>query len=90
MGKPITVFLHFPLDNHSQTCRIHHIGTTQGVNIMYKAFEIINPSFSDIPLDKQIEFCINDWQCDDEVGRAFFGQTKEAAEAACAAYNARG
>jgi hypothetical protein len=28
---------------------------------MKTAYEIHNPSFNDIPLDKQIEYGINDW-----------------------------
>lgn len=51
------------------------------------AYEVHNPSFSDIALEQQIEFGINDWRADDEVG-PFFGQTKDEAEFARAKYTA--
>ena len=45
------------------------------------AYEIQNPSFSDISLDRQIQEGINDWVVEDEDGNPFYGRTaKEAVE----------
>lgn len=44
------------------------------------AYEVRNPSFSDLNLQKQIEFGINDWCAEGESGHPYFGQTKDEAE----------
>ena len=54
---------------------------------MTKAFEIHNPSFNDIPLDKQIEYGINDWCVNGEDGHPYFGRTNHEAEIAYRQYN---
>jgi hypothetical protein len=41
---------------------------------MTTAYEIHNPSFNDIPLDKQIEYGINDWAVDGK-RNIYVGQT---------------
>lgn len=57
---------------------------------MQKAFEIHNPDFNDIPLDKQIEYGINDWCAENENGHKYFGRTKEQAENIRAQYELTG
>lgn len=52
------------------------------------AYEVRNPSFSDMNIEEQIAAGINDWCAEDAAGREFFRQTKEAAERARNAYNA--
>jgi len=47
---------------------------------MKPAYEVLNPSFSDINLEKQIEFGINDWCAENESGHPYYGQTKMEAE----------
>jgi len=44
------------------------------------AYEVRNPSFSDMNLEQQIEVGINDWQADGPTGHPYFGQTKAQAE----------
>jgi len=48
-------------------------------------YEVLNPSFSDMNIDQQIEAGINDWLACDSKGREFFGRTRD--EAICAANN---
>jgi hypothetical protein len=45
------------------------------------AYEVHNPSFNDIALDKQIEVGINDWAAEGKSGHVYFGRTKAEAEA---------
>lgn len=47
---------------------------------MRAAYEVRNPSFSDLNLEKQIEHGINDWCAEDDTGHEFFGQTRDEAE----------
>lgn len=53
----------------------------------FDAYEIPSPSFSDIPLDKQIEFGINDWAVEGKSGHLYFGRTADEAVATAARYN---
>ena len=48
---------------------------------MKAAYEVHNPSFSDIALDQQIEYGINDWCAEGKSGHPYFGRTKAEAEA---------
>lgn len=50
------------------------------------AFEVQNPSFSDMTLNQQIAAGVNDWCAERADGHPFFGETKAKAEAARAAY----
>ena len=54
---------------------------------MYKPFQVANPSFSDIDLDRQIEFGINDWAVEGKSGHFYFGQTAEQALAIAKEFN---
>jgi hypothetical protein len=56
---------------------------------MQAAYEVRNPSFSDMNLEQQIEVGINDWCADGINGHPYFGQTKEQAEAIRASYEAQ-
>ena len=53
---------------------------------MNKAFEIRNPSFSDLNLEQQIKFGINDWCVERRDGHQFFGRTKSEAESVARMY----
>jgi hypothetical protein len=55
--------------------------------IAVHAYEVRNPSFTDMNIEEQIDAGINDWVCRDRAGREFFGQSKEAAEQALRRYN---
>jgi hypothetical protein len=44
------------------------------------AYEIRNPSFNDMNLQRQIEAGINDWVAEGKDGHPFFGQSKAEAE----------
>lgn len=44
------------------------------------AYEVRNPSVSDLSLDDQIKFGINNWCAEDNLGRPFYGRTKAEAE----------
>jgi hypothetical protein len=50
---------------------------------MNKPFEIANPSFSDIALDRQIEFGINDWAVEGKSGHVYVGQTADTSLGNC-------
>jgi hypothetical protein len=51
---------------------------------MQAAYEVRNPSFSDMNIEQQIDAGINDWCAEDRAGHEFFGRTKgEAEEARC-------
>lgn len=52
-----------------------------------EAFEFLNPSFNDIPLDEQIEYGICDWCAEGISGHQYFGRTKKEAENIRASYN---
>jgi len=45
------------------------------------AYEVLNPSFSDMNLDQQIEAGCNDWCAIGVLGHEYFGETKAKAEA---------
>lgn len=49
---------------------------------MKPAYEVHNPSFNDISLDRQIQHGINDWCAEGADGHPFFGRTKAEAEQA--------
>lgn len=51
------------------------------------AYEIANPSFSDINLDRQIEYGINDWAVEGKSGHVYVGQTAEQALAIAKQFN---
>lgn len=51
------------------------------------AYEIRNPSFSDLNLEQQIEHGINDWCAEGSSGHPYFGRTQAEAEAIRTAYN---
>ena len=50
------------------------------------AYEVRNPSFSDMHLQSQIEAGINDWCAEGRDGHPYFGQTKAQAESIRAMY----
>lgn len=54
---------------------------------MQAAYEVRNPSFSDMTLEQQIEVGINDWCAEGASGHPYFGQSKAEAEAIRAQYN---
>jgi hypothetical protein len=58
------------------------------MNQVVECYEVRNPSFSDLNIEQQIEFGINDWVASDRNGREFFGRTKAEALAACRSYAA--
>jgi hypothetical protein len=49
---------------------------------MQAAYEVRNPSFSDMNIEQQIEVGINDWCAEDAAGHQFFGQSRAEAERA--------
>ena len=49
---------------------------------MRAAYEVRNPSFSDMNIEDQIYAGINDWCAEDEAGHEFFGQSRDEAERA--------
>jgi len=51
-----------------------------------EVYEVVNPSFRDMNIEQQIDAGINDWCARDNVGREFFGQTREEALRAASAY----
>jgi hypothetical protein len=55
---------------------------------MQAAYEVRNPSFTDMSLEQQIDVGINDWCAEGRNGHPYFGQTKEQAEAIRASYEA--
>jgi hypothetical protein len=55
------------------------------MNQAAECYEVRNPSFSDLNIEQQIEYGINDWVAVDRKGREFFGRTKAEALSACAA-----
>jgi hypothetical protein len=56
---------------------------------MSQAYEVRNPSFSDMNLQQQIEAGINDWCAEGASGHPYFGQSKAEAEAIRAQYGNR-
>lgn len=50
------------------------------------AYEVRNPSFSDMNLEQQVEAGINDWCAEGPDGHPFYGQSKVEAERIRAAY----
>jgi hypothetical protein len=56
---------------------------------MSQAYEVRNPSFSDMNLEQQIEAGINDWCAEGASGHQYFGQSKAEAEAIRAQYGHR-
>ncbi len=55
---------------------------------MKAAYEVLNPSFSDMNIEQQIGAGINDWCADGRDGHPYFGRSKAEAEAIRAAYEA--
>lgn len=51
------------------------------------AYEVSNPSVSDLSLEDQIRFGINNWCAEDSLGRPFYGRTQEEAEKIRADYS---
>lgn len=51
------------------------------MNHLQPAYEVRNPSFSDMTLEQQIEAGINDWLAEGASGHPYFAQSKEEAEA---------
>jgi len=47
---------------------------------MSSAYEVHNPSFSDMNLEQQIHAGVNDWCAEGISGHPYFGQTKHQAE----------
>jgi len=56
---------------------------------MTTAYEVRNPSFSDMTLEVQIDVGINDWCAEGASGHPYYGQTKAEAEAIRASYGNR-
>lgn len=52
-----------------------------------KAYEVRNPSFSDMNLEAQIEHGINDWAIEGRSGHLYFGQTANEAIAIATGYD---
>ena len=52
-----------------------------------QAYEVRNPSFSDMNLEAQIEHEINDWAVEGKSGHLYFGQTANEAIAIATAYD---
>lgn len=52
-----------------------------------KTYEILNPSFSDLTLEKQIECGINDWAVEGKSGHVYVGRTAEEAKSIAKTYN---
>jgi hypothetical protein len=52
-----------------------------------KAYEVRNPSFSDMNLEAQIEVGINDWVVEGKSGHLYFGQTANEAIAIANGYD---
>ncbi len=48
---------------------------------MKAAYEILNPSFSDMNIEQQIDAGINDWCAEGPCGHPYFGRSKDDAEA---------
>lgn len=57
------------------------------INYTAEIYEVPSQSFKDIPLDKQIEFKINDWAAEDQNGRIFYGRSAQEATDACFNFN---
>lgn len=53
------------------------------------AYEVSNPSVSDLTLEDQIRFGINHWCAEDSLGRPFYGRTQEEAQKIRADYFAQ-
>lgn len=55
---------------------------------MSQAYEVRNPSFSDLRLEQQIEYGINDWCAEGRDGHPYYGKSKAEAEAIRASFEA--
>lgn len=53
------------------------------------AYEVRNPSFSDMNINQQIEAGINDWCAEGTSGHPYFGRTKAEAESIRAKFGNR-
>lgn len=51
------------------------------------AYEVCNPSFSDLNIEQQITYGCNDWAAEGKSGHLYYGQSKEQAESIRAAHN---
>jgi hypothetical protein len=52
-----------------------------------RAYEVHNPSFSDMNLEQQIEAGINDWAVEGKSGHIYFGRTAQEAIQNAASFN---
>ena len=50
------------------------------MNNIERAYEVPNPSFSDMSLGDQIEAGVNDWCATGKTGHPYYGATQEGAE----------
>lgn len=50
------------------------------------AYEVLNPSFSDMNIEQQIRAGINDWCAEDANGHPYYGQSRQQAEQIRAQY----
>lgn len=73
---------------HGSTSQPPRLGYWGWKYTMNNAYEVRNPSFSDMTLDQQIEAGINDWCAEGASGHPYFGQSKAEAEAIRAQYGA--
>jgi hypothetical protein len=53
---------------------------------MKAAYEVHNPSFSDMTLEQQIEVGVNDWCAEGVSGHPYYGQSKDEAESIRASF----
>ena len=54
---------------------------------MFKAYEVRNPSFSDMDLDVQISHGINDWVVEGKSGHFYYGRSAAEAMKIAASYD---
>lgn len=54
---------------------------------MRAAYEVLNPTFNNVNLERQIELGVNDWCAEDDTGHEFFGRTRDEAEIARAMFS---
>jgi len=55
---------------------------------MSSAYEVNNPSFSDMNLEQQIQAGVNDWLAEGRDGHPYYGQSQQQAEQIRAQYEA--
>ena len=54
--------------------------------MLFRSYEVRNPSFSDMNLERQIEHGINDWCAEGVSGHQYFGQSKAESESIRASF----